>query len=526
MVSTVDRSPELQFLLKVIRSVSEGDTGHEVLQQLVHLIRVHWGPEAVSIARVETGGGVTFRAASGGCAEQVVGLHLGSGAGIVGWVAANAQPLWIPDVTVDARFCPHIDRRTGFNTRSILAVPMIVRGEVRGVLEFINPAPETDMHTVGDLVEAVALLAAPIIDNVELSERVAHVEARYQRLFDLNLDPIVVLSNDGQWLEVNQAAQSLLGLCGEEPSGFDLARMGMTMSAFGELSRKARDTGVVAWEFSSSGQDRAMEARLLHLPDYQPDGGYLWIGHDISYQVDQARARQELMQMVVHDLLTPLGGIQNSMELVLAAWIERDETMPVEQILGIGLRMARRMEQLISDMLESARLNADERDLSIAAIDVKAMVDEAVETVISSVRRRNQKLSVHLAPEITTLNGDADLLRRVMVNLLSNAVKYNRDGGGVRIGVSMNDGQMLFSVIDNGYGIAPELRDHVFELFVRGGSRNTRGAGIGLRFCKLAVEAHGGRIWLQSEVEQGASFTFAIPRTLSLSVEDRGEAER
>ncbi|MCJ7550861.1 MAG: ATP-binding protein [Anaerolineae bacterium] len=525
-MSTVDRNPELQFLLKVIRSTSEGGSGSEVLQQLVHLVRVHWDPEAVSIARVETGGGVTFCAASGGCAEQVVGLHLASGAGIVGWVTAHAQPLWIPDVTVDARFCPHIDRRTGFNTRSILGVPMIVRGEARGVLEFINPAPETDMQTVGDLVEAIALLAAPIIDNVELSERVRDVEIRYQRLFDLNLDPIVVLSNDGQWLEVNQAAQSLLGLCGEEPSGFDLSRMGTTVSAFGELSREARDTGVVTWEFSSPGQDRVMEARLLHLPDYQPDGGYLWTGHDITCQVDRARARQELMQMVVHDLRTPLGGIRNSMELVLAAWLERDETMPIEQILGIGLRMARRMEQLTSDMLDSARLNANEGDLALVAIDVKAMVDEAVETVISSVKRRDQKLSVHLAPEITTLNGDANLLRRVIVNLLANAVKYNRDGGEARIDVSVDDDEMLFSVIDNGYGIAPDLRDHVFELYVRGGSRITRGAGIGLRFCKLAVEAHGGRIWLQSEVEQGASFTFAIPRTLPLSVEDRGEAEQ
>ncbi len=525
-MSTVDRDPELQFLLKVIRSTSEGGSGSEVLQQLVHLIRLHWGPEAVSIARVEAGGAVTFYAASGGCAEQVVGLHLAAGAGIVGWVTTHAQPLWIPDVTVDARFCPHIDLRTGFHTRSILAVPMISRGEVRGVLEFINPAPETDMQSVGDLVEAIALLAAPIIDNVELSERVRNVEIRYQRLFDLNLDPIVVLSNDGQWLEVNQAAQALLGLCGEDPAGFDLTRMGTTMSTFSELSRKARDNGVVAWEFSSPGQDRVMEARLLHLPDYQPDGGYLWLGHDITYQVDRARARQELIQMVVHDLRTPLGGIQNSMELVLAAWLERDATMPIEQVLGIGLRMARRMERLIGDMLDSARLNASERDLAVVEIDVKAMVDEAVETVISSVRLRNQKLSTHLAPDITTLNGDADLLRRVMVNLLSNAVKYNRDGGEVKIDISTDDDEMLFSVIDNGYGIAPELRDHVFELFVRGEFRNTRGAGIGLRFCKLAVEAHGGRIWLQSEVEEGACFTFAIPRTLLPNVENRGEAEQ
>jgi two-component system, NtrC family, sensor histidine kinase KinB len=525
-VSTVDWKPELQFLLKVIRSASDGDTGYDALQQLVHLIRMQWGPEAVSIARVDTGGSVTFCAASGGCAEQVVGLHLASGVGIVGWVTSHAQPLWIPDVTVDARFCPYIDRRTGFNTRSILAVPMIVRGEVRGVLEFINPTPETDMQTVGDLVEAIALLVAPVIDNAELSERVRHVEMHYQRLFDLNLDPIVVLSNDGQWLEVNLAAQSLLGLCGEEPAGFDLARMGMSMSAFGELSWRARDNGVVAWESSSPEQDRVMEARLLHLPDYQPDGAYLWIGHDITHQADRARARQELMQMVVHDLRSPLGSIQNSMELVLAAWRERDVTMPVEQILGIGLRTARRMEQLISDILDSASLNANERDLAIVEIDVKALVDEAVETVASSAKRRNQKLSMHMAPEVTTLNGDADLLRRVMVNLLTNAVKYNRDGGEVSVDISMNDDEMLFSVIDNGHGIVPNLREHVFELFVRGESRNTKGAGIGLAFCKLAVEAHGGHIGLQSEVERGTCFTFAIPRTLLLNVESRGEVER
>jgi len=516
-VSEPARETELQFLLEVIRSVSGGETGAAPLQRLVELVRARWEAEAVSIARVEPGGAVTFCAAGGGSAEQIIGLRLASGTGVVGWVATHGEPLWIPDVTVDARFYPSIDRRTGFNTRSILAVPLLSDGAVSGVLEFINPAAGDDVGDYSDLLEAVALLAAPILHSAGLSQRLQSVESQYQRLFDLNLDPIVVLSRGGRLVEVNGAAQRLLGLGAEEPPEFNLIQLGIPPATYRDLRRQARHQGVVTWEYTLPGRDRAMEARLMPLPDYQPDGGYMWIGHDITQQVDQARARQELMQMVVHDLRTPLGSIQNSLELVLTAWRDQDATMPIEQILGIGLRMAHRMEQLISDILDSARLSSNERALHIVETDVGMMVDDALEVVSSSAERRRQTVTVDVDPAVKTLNCDANLLRRVLVNLLSNAVKFNHDGGHIKLTVEQDDDEMRFSVEDDGPGIGPELREHVFELFVRGETRRTKGTGIGLAFCKLAVEAHGGRIWVESELDEGACFTFTIPRRLQLS---------
>jgi len=493
------------------------EAGAAPLQRLVELVRSHWQAEAVSLARVEPEGAVTFCAATGGSAEQIMGLRLASGTGIVGWVAEHGEPLWIPDVAVDARFYPSVDRRTGFRTKSILAVPLRSRGEVCGVLEFINPAAGDDVGDISDLLEAVAHLAAPILHSAGLSQRLQSAETRYQHLFDLNLDPIVVLSRGGRMREVNGAAQTLLGLCVEEPPEFNLIQLGIPPATFRDLRRQARHKGVVTWEYSLPGQEQVMEARLMFLADYQPDGGYMWLGHDITQQVDQARARQELMQMVVHDLRTPLGSIQNSLELVLTAWRDQDATMPIEQILSIGLRMARRMEQLVSDILDSARLSANERALHIVEMDVRFQVSESVETVGSSAERRHQDIEVAVAPEVRTLNGDANLLRRVLVNLLSNAVKFNHDGGHIKLTVEQDDDEMRFSVEDDGPGIGPELREHVFELFVRGETRRTKGTGIGLAFCKLAVEAHGGRIWVESELDEGACFTFTIPRRLQLS---------
>ena len=168
----------------------------------------------------------------------------------------------------------------------------------------------------------------------------------------------------------------------------------------------------------------------------------------------------------------------------------------------------------MSDILDVARLQSNQRTLAVAEIDVVDMVREAVEAVTSTANRHGHTISVDMPPDLPALDGDPDLLTRILVNLLSNAVKYVQDGGRIAVGVQADDEVFRFSVIDNGPGIPPESQDDVFELFSRGQSKRVSGAGIGLAFCKLAVNAHGGRIWVESELGAGCSFYFTIPRVL------------
>ncbi|MGC9520951.1 MAG: ATP-binding protein [Anaerolineae bacterium] len=510
-----DRDSGFQFLLEAADEINAQLTADGVLQTLAELIQRHFKPEAVSVAHVEPGGAVVFRAAAGARASEMVGLRMGQGLGIVGWVATHGERLWIPDVEEDERFYQAVDRRLDFQTRAILAIPMTVRGETLAVLELINPAPGTDIEVLDEIATALALLAAPAIENVRLFERAYQAETRYERLFELNPDPIIIIGTTGRIREVNRAACASLGVCPENLSTLGLGRLGLDAASFPVRSREAREHGVAMWEFELAETGRILEARLAHLHDYPAEeGAYLWIGHDITDRVHLERTRQELVNMVVHDLRVPLGNILNSLDLVLTAWREQDITLPIEQVLEIGLRSAHRMEELINDILDSARPQASEQTLMVAEIDVGELVEEAVEALMPSARRRGQSLDVSIEPELPRLEGDLDLLRRVLTNLVGNAVKYTQEGGEIRVSVTVDEDHFRFSVADNGPGIPLAQQAHIFELFFRGNVPHTKGAGIGLAFCKLAVEAHGGRIWLESAVGKGSTFTFTIPRTL------------
>ena len=118
---------------------------------------------------------------------------------------------------------------------------------------------------------------------------------------------------------------------------------------------------------------------------------------------------------------------------------------------------------------------------------------------------------MRVSPDLPPMYGDPDLIRRVFVNIIGNAIKYTQNGGEILVSAELQEDAFLFAVADNGPGIAPEDQRHIFEFFFRGPMRLTKGAGIGLAFSKLAVEAHGGTIWVESAPEEGSEFKFTLP---------------
>ncbi|MCU0520475.1 MAG: PAS domain-containing sensor histidine kinase [Anaerolineae bacterium] len=372
----------------------------------------------------------------------------------------------------------------------------------------------------------------------------------YQALFEADVDPIAVLDSEGRLLIANPAASALMDLDATTPAGVTLERLGFLTEPFSSVIERIAAGGSATWEVETAAvgtsspeavrgaeaavgsAGRVLEVRLSRLSNaasgVPTDLGpwiYLWTAHDVTDRVKLERARQDLVHMVVHDLRVPLGNILNSLDLVLSAWREQDVTIPVAQILAIGLRSARRMEQLVNDILDSARLQAKRRPLAVVEISVPQMVSEAVEAVSTAATRHNQTLKVSIQPDLPLMLGDPDLLGRVLVNLLSNAVKFVQDGGSIALGAEVDADAFRFTVSDNGPGIAWEYQAAIFDLYSRGDVQRIKGAGIGLAFCKLAITAHGGRIWLDSTLGEGASFSFTIPRVLPQSAAYYQEGE-
>ena len=171
---------------------------------------------------------------------------------------------------------------------------------------------------------------------------------------------------------------------------------------------------------------------------------------------------------------------------------------------------------MINDLLDISKMEEGSMNLERHELTAAAVVDQALQQVASLAAQQKLTLARELAPDLPRFWADEDKLRRMLVNLLGNAIKFTPVGGTVTISVRADDEEntLLFAVRDTGEGIPPEAFERIFEKFGQVENRKAgrkMSTGLGLTFCKLAAEAHGGRIWLESRLGQGSTFSFTIP---------------
>jgi signal transduction histidine kinase len=176
-------------------------------------------------------------------------------------------------------------------------------------------------------------------------------------------------------------------------------------------------------------------------------------------------------------------------------------------------RAARRMERLISDLLDVASIESGTLSLRSAPVDLTLLVSEVAELLEAQARERRINVSSEVDAGIPVIMGDHDRLMQVLSNLLGNSIKFTPEGGSIRIRVSRKDDQVVVSVADSGIGISATDLPHVFDRFWRAGDSSGKGAGLGLSIASGIIEAHGGKIRAESELGVGTTMTFALPAT-------------
>ena len=219
------------------------------------------------------------------------------------------------------------------------------------------------------------------------------------------------------------------------------------------------------------------------------------------------KLRDDLTHMAVHDLRNPLMiifGLLDVLEIEEAPNLS-DSTRKFLQIARLS---AEDLRNMIGSILDVSKLAAGEMKLQC---DLQALIRTVTATTKPLPGNRTVTLAVPASP--VTIAADIVLLRRVLQNLFSNALRYTPSGGDIRIAVTgPSNGEVRIAVTDAGSGIAPEYHQRIFEKFGQVEEPNNRtGTGLGLTFCKLAVEAHGGRIGVESEVGKGSTFWFTLP---------------
>jgi len=243
------------------------------------------------------------------------------------------------------------------------------------------------------------------------------------------------------------------------------------------------------------------------------DGGQIGrvaVMRDITQFKELDELKSDFVATVSHDLRAPLTFMRGyTTMLPMVGELNEKQADYVEKILrGIG-----QMGELIDDLLDLGRIEAgvglERKPCHLGAILVEAVDSMRVRTV-------SKGLELELAPAegVAVVPGDATLLRQAVANLVDNAIKYTRSGGTVTVGLSIHNQQAVIHVADTGVGIAPDDQVRLFEKFYRVKRRDTmdiRGTGLGLAIVKSIVERHGGKVWVDSELDRGSTFYISLP---------------
>ena len=257
------------------------------------------------------------------------------------------------------------------------------------------------------------------------------------------------------------------------------------------------------------------------------DRSYRWLAgqtQELSFEKEQLeellRLREDLVDMIIHDLRNPLGVISCGVELLERELVVKTELEYADSLMTTVKNALRRMQRLVDTLLDIARLEEGKMVLQLTPLDIASLIEKTIAGERHLIKGRDVVLEQQLSESLPLVLADHDVLQRVLINLLDNALKFTPNGGCVTVKAQLDPEGVRVEVIDTGPGIPAKERKHIFEKFtqVRREVKDRAGAGLGLPFCQMAVEAHGGRIWIESGPDgKGSCFVFILPEEKTLS---------
>jgi PAS domain S-box-containing protein len=509
------RSQAMRALATTAQAINSTLKLEEVLRLVTQHARDLLRVEVAAIALLE-GNRLVFKEVVGKASERLKGMSVNLGQGFSGWVAQNNQPVLVTDVTADPRFSRGVDQQTGFLTRAVACVPVQIKNQVIGVIEVRNPINGLFDPETLNLLSSLASLAGTAIVHAQQVEELQAAESRFAGLFEDSIDPILITDLNGMITDANRKAVEFFGYDKAELVRLRVTtvhRMGtawLGSDRFQHL-RGGKEITYQTRITTKQGNEIPVE---VHAKLMQRRGQEFiqWIQHDLSERIALEETRSDLISMIVHDLRSPLGNILSSLDVAMSS-LPTDSEL-VTSLLSIANRSAERMSRLVDSLLDLRRLEAGQMKLHREQQNLNALVSEAAEQVSSTAEGKGIQVKNELPPRLPLVSIDADMVRRVVINLLENSIKYTPGTGVVTITGKSDPKEVTISVKDTGPGIPATEHTRIFNKFARlNREAAPKGLGLGLSFCKLATEAHGGRIWVESQVGKGARFSFTLPIT-------------
>ncbi|MEW6287523.1 MAG: GAF domain-containing protein [Chloroflexota bacterium] len=510
---------ESQRQARVMTALAEGaaamnaslrmDEVHQrILIQTMQALQV----ETVALGMVEDDK-IVFREAAGKHRDMIRGKSIPLGMGITGTVTREGRGVVVPDVRVEENF-GEADRLEGVEMRAVVIAPIQTQGRVIGILEAINPLSGVFDPDALLVMTGIGGLAGTSIQNAQLFERLQAAHKRYRDLFEESIDPIVITDWDGRILEANRQASLLSGYTREELQTMSIDQLHeVNWNKTGMEFELLRGDRMISYESTLHKSDESHAPTEVHARRVEFDSAdsIQWILRDITERKELDSLREDLTSMIYHDLRSPLANIVSSLD-VIATMVPEEERATVLSILKIAENSTDRIQRLVSSLLDVSRLESGQPVADQSVVDTLALVRKTLEDVEPALRGRKQTLVEKLPETLPPIWVDEDMARRVLINLIENSSKYSPTESTVEVGARAEGEWVHFWVKDQGSGIPPSEQDHIFDKFTRiRGKGKVGGLGIGLAFCRLAVQGHGGRIWVESDTGKGATFHFTFP---------------
>ncbi|NMC12197.1 MAG: GAF domain-containing protein [Chloroflexi bacterium] len=441
--------------------------------------------------------------------------------GICGKAALTRQPINSPDVAADPNYLDFTEGKA----RSQLSIPLLHEGQVLGVLTLENSLPNSYSVNDQSFIAQLANQAAVALVNAMLYNDVASGRERLSAVINSTREGILMVDNGGIINLANSSFLQLAQLTMDELIGKWLPEL--PSPAFQVLGFD-RTTALEIVEALRQGREPDLAPQLVH-PDEASRikalerfsslvrsanseiTGWMVVLRDVTEEQALAQTRQFITETLVHDLRSPMSAVLGALD-VIQEYTRGTGDNQLYRAVEIADHGAQRALRLVEAMLDIAQLEMDKEKLNLEPVDLTALAVEVIGEFTSQCNSYGLTLHTNLADGCSPVQADPLKVSRILANLLDNAVKYTPKGGEIGLSTSSVGDEVHVSVFDTGPGIPPEYREKIFQRFsqVPGQIGRRRGSGLGLAFCKLAVEAQGGRIWVENTENGGSRFVFTL----------------
>jgi PAS domain S-box-containing protein len=513
------RVRQREYLLEISRALTAQLNLDELLQMVLESATKILAGQAGLIALREPNGSFVIRASYG----------------LPAALAPYFEPLLtdIPDDVDLGRFSipgladklGRVVANLGLRLQQVVALPMAIKTDLIGVLYVFRAYGTSFTANDRRILSSFADQAAIAVHNAQLYERISQEKRRLDAILEYSADGVLILDSYHRIVVFNRALAQLTRWSAAETLGrhhdevFHWARLET------DLDMAAAVAGgwplPSAWPLYVEGDLRrrgggTVSVGITYAPLFDREERLVNIianVRDITRFREADEVKSTFISVISHELKTPVALIKGYADTLLRRDARWDlETM--RESLSVIVEESDRLNHLIDNLLDASRLQAGVLPLEMDQVALDALADR----VASRFRTQTQihEITVRFPPDLPVVKGDPGRLEEVLNNLLSNAIKYSPNGGTIEISGRALPNEVVVTVSDQGVGIPYEEQSRIFARFFRGVQERhqcTHGAGLGLYLAKAIVEAHDGRIWVESNPGEGAAFSFAVPRT-------------